>query len=77
MPRIKLPHNHGEGTNAEEIRERLEKTDDFQIISDERFYIDDNTACKKLAHLTEQISSDRGNWVKIAVKDLKDIPESY
>ena len=43
----------------------------FEVFCDDRFFIDDNTACKKLGHIAQQISPIRGNWIKINVKDLE------
>ena len=44
----------------------------FEVYCDDRFFIDDNTACKKYGHIAQNVTPDRGNWLKISVKDLDD-----
>ena len=51
--------------------EKMQKTYDFQVFCDDRFFLEDNTACKKLAHEAEFISPERGNWIEIDVENLK------
>jgi len=57
--------------------EKMQKTYNFQVFCDERFALDDNTACKKLAHEAEFISPERGNWIEIDVKHFTDNSENY
>lgn len=57
--------------------DKMQETYHFKIMCDERFFLDDNTACKKLAHKTKFVSPERGNWVKINVKDLQDNNSDY
>ena len=57
--------------------EKMQKTYNFQVFCDDRFALNDNTACKKLAHEAEFISPERGNWLEISTKYLKEQPESY
>lgn len=44
----------------------------FKVICDNRFFIDNNTECGKLAHRAEFINPVRGNWLKISMKELAD-----
>ena len=57
--------------SADELK-KVQKAYDFRIICDERFFLEDNTACKKLAHVAEFVAPNRGNWVKVNISDLKD-----
>jgi len=57
--------------NTHEL-EKMQKTYNFQIICDERFFLDDNTACGQLAHKAEFVAPNRGNWVKLSLNSLKD-----
>ena len=52
--------------------EKMQKTYDFKVICDNRFFFDDNTACKKLAHIADYVTPERGNWLKVPVSKFKD-----
>ncbi|MCR4881037.1 MAG: hypothetical protein K6A44_03700 [bacterium] len=52
--------------------EKMQKTYDFKVICDKRFFIDDNTACKKLAHMADYVAPGRGNWLQVPVSAFKD-----
>lgn len=52
--------------------DKTQKTYDFKIICDERFFLEDNTACRRLAHEAQFVTPNRGNWVKISVDSLKE-----
>lgn len=54
-----------------EIR-KMQENYEFEVYCDDRFFIDDNTACKKLGHIATPVSSQRGNWYKFNISDLKD-----
>lgn len=43
----------------------------FEVFCDDRFFIDDNTACRKLGHIAQHVSPERGNWIKVNVKDVE------
>ena len=43
----------------------------FEVFCDERFFIDDNAACKKYGHIAQNVSPDRGNWMRLSTKDLE------
>ncbi len=55
--------------------DKMQKTYNFTIFCDERFFIDNNTASKKYAHKSEFISPERGNWIKLSIDALKDNPK--
>ena len=59
-----------ENYTTEEIK-CIQNTYDFKIICDDRFFIDDNTACRQLAHKINFIAPHRSNWITISVDDLK------
>ncbi len=50
--------------------DKLQKTYNFDVICDDRFYIDNNTECQELVHLAEFVSPERGNWLKLNISDL-------
>lgn len=56
--------------------DKLQATYHFEVMCDDRFFIDDNTECKELAHLSEFVDPIRGNWLKLDVKHLKDSNDS-
>ncbi|MCQ2957789.1 MAG: hypothetical protein MJ180_02680 [Candidatus Gastranaerophilales bacterium] len=45
----------------------------FKLYCDDSFAIDDNTACKKLAHQVD-LYKNRGNWIKLPIKTLQETP---
>jgi hypothetical protein len=49
----------------------MQKTYKFDVICDDRFYIDNNTECGELVHLADFVSQDRGNWLKLDISALK------
>jgi len=52
--------------------DKTQKTYDFKIICDERFFLEDNTACRKFAHEAKFVTPNRGNWVKVNIESLKE-----
>ncbi len=58
--------------NTYEI-DKIQDTYDFRVICEDGFFIDDNTACKRLAHETKPIpGSNRFNWIILPIKKLKE-----
>lgn len=51
--------------------DKMQDTYQFEVMCDERFFIDNNTECREFVHLAEPISADRGNWLKLDMKNLK------
>ena len=50
--------------------DKMQKTYNFQVMCDDRFFIDNNTECKELVHIAEFVNPERGNWLKIDMNDL-------
>ncbi len=50
--------------------DKLQKTYGFDVLCDDRFYIDNNTECQELVHLAEFVNPERGNWLKLNISDL-------
>lgn len=50
--------------------EKMQKTYHFQFMCDDRFFIDNNTECCELVHLAEFVNPERGNWLKLDMKNL-------
>lgn len=55
-----------------EIEKMQQAAYHFEVMCDDRFFIDNNTECGKLAHKAEFVNPIRGNWLKLDVKHLKD-----
>lgn len=54
--------------------DKMQTTYHFEVMCDDRFFIDNNTECNELAHLSEFVDPARGNWLKLDVKHLKNTP---
>lgn len=50
--------------------DKMQKTYHFQVMCDNRFFIDNNTECHELVHLAEFVNPERGNWLKLDMKNL-------
>ena len=50
--------------------DKMQKTYNFQVMCDDRFFIDNNTECKELVHIAEFVNPERGNWLKIDMNEL-------
>ena len=62
---------HLTGFNSDELN-KLQAAYGFKVICDRRFYIDNNTECKKLVHLAEFVGDHRSNWLRVNTKHLKE-----
>lgn len=51
--------------------DKMQATYHFEVMCDDRFFIDNNTECGELAHLSEFVDPARGNWLKLDMKHLK------
>ena len=51
--------------------DKMQATYHFEVMCDDRFFIDNNTECGELAHLSEFVDPARGNWVKVDMNHLK------
>ncbi len=54
-----------------EIEKMQQAAYHFEVMCDDRFFIDNNTECGKLAHKVEYVNPIRGNWIKLNVANLK------
>jgi len=55
--------------------DKMQTTYHFEVMCDDRFFIDNNTECEELAHLAEFVTPERGNWLKLDVQHLKNSPQ--
>ena len=51
--------------------DKMQSAYHFEVMCDDRFFIDNNTECGELAHLSEFVNPVRGNWLKLDIKHLK------
>ena len=45
---------------------------DFQVFCDDRFFLDNNTACKELSHKAQFVEPTRGNWIQIDTEHFEE-----
>ena len=56
--------------------DKMQKTYHFEVMCDDRFFIDNNTECGDLVHKAEFVNPERGNWLKLDLSKLnKDTQE--
>lgn len=51
--------------------DKLQEIYDFNVLCEDKFFIDNNTECKQLAHLAKFVGPFRKNWVRISMDNLK------
>lgn len=53
--------------------DKMQQTYHFQVMCDDRFFIDNNTECGALVHEAEFVNPERGNWLRLDLRKLDSI----
>ncbi len=51
--------------------DKMQQTYKFEVMCDDRFFIDNNTECGDLVHEAEFVNPERGNWLKLDLSKVR------